>query len=56
LSNLASTGVQKPVGDGLYIKKGGWVYEVETDGKRVLLEPADGESSKKLGTGLYLRK
>ena len=56
LSSLASTGVQKLVSDGLYIKKGGCVGEVETDGKRVLLEPADGKSFKKLGNGLYLRK
>jgi len=56
LSSLASKGVQKLVGDGLYIKKGVCVCEVETDGKRVLLEPADGKSFKKLGNGLYLRK
>ena len=49
LSSLASTGVQKLVGDGLYIKKGGCVCEVETDGKRVLLEPADGKSFEILG-------
>jgi len=56
LSNLASTAVQKLVGDVLYIKKGGCVCEIETDGKRVLLESADGKSFKKLGNGLYLRK
>ena len=33
LSGLASTEVQKLVGDGLYIKKGGCVCEVETDGR-----------------------
>ena len=44
------------MGDGLYIRKGGCVCEVETDGKRILLELADGESFKKLGNGLYLRK
>jgi len=32
------------------------VCEVVTDGKRVLLEPADAKSFKKLGNGLYLRK
>ena len=53
LSSPAITGVQKLVSDGLYIKKGGCVGEVETDGKRVLLEPADGKSFKKLGNGLY---
>ena len=31
------------------------MWEVETDRKRVLLEPADGKSFKKLGNGLYLR-
>jgi len=56
LSSLTSAGVQKLEGDELYIKKGGCVCEVETDGKRVLLEPADGKSFKKLGNGLYLRK
>jgi len=56
LSSLASTGVQKLVGDGLYIKKSGCVCEIETYGKRFLLEPADGKSFKKLGNGLYLRK
>ena len=59
LSSLASRRVQKLVGDGLYIKKGGFVCEIETDEiheKRVLLEPADGKSFKKLGNGLYLRK
>lgn len=56
LSSLASTGVQKLVGDGLFIKKGGCVCEVETDGKRVLLEPTDLNPFKKLGNGLYLRK
>ena len=54
LSSLASTGVQ--MGDGLFIKKGGCVCEVETDGKRVLLEPTDLNPFKKLGNGLYLRK
>ena len=44
------------VGDGLYIKKGGYVCEVETDGKRVLLEPTSGKMFTKLGDGLYLKK
>ena len=41
-----------------YIKKGGHICEVETDGKRLLLEPV-GVSVKlhsKLGDGLYLKK
>jgi len=56
LSGLASTGVQNLVGNGLYIKKGGCVCEVETDGKRLLLEPVSGRTFLKLGDGLYLRK
>jgi len=56
LSGLASTGVQKLVGNGLYLKKGGRVCEVETDGQRVLLEPVSGNELTKLGNGLYLKK
>ena len=32
LSGLASSGVQKAMGSGLYLKKGGCVSQVETDG------------------------
>ena len=56
LSSLASTGVQKLVGDGLYLKKGGCVCDVETDGQRVLLEPANLNEFETLGSGLYLKK
>ena len=52
LSSPAITGVQKLVGDGLFIKKGGCVCEVETDGKRVLLEPTDLKPFEKLGLSL----
>ena len=56
LSGLApSTGIQKLVGDGLYIKKGGCVCEVETDGRRLYLEPTTGKGFSKLGDGLYHR-
>jgi len=55
LSSLASTGVQKLMGNGLYIKKGGCVCEVETDGKRFLFKPADGKVLAKYGDGLYLK-
>jgi len=40
----------------VYIKKGGCVCEVETDGKRLLLEPVSTKSFTKLGDGLYLKK
>ena len=33
LSGLASSGVQKAMGNGLYLKKGGLVSQVETDGE-----------------------
>ena len=55
LSGLASTGVQKLVGNGLHIKKGGCVCEVETDGRRLYLEPTTGKGFSKLGDGLYHR-
>ena len=32
LSGLASSGVQKAMGSGLYLKKGGCICQVETDG------------------------
>jgi len=56
LSSLASSGVQKLMGNGLYIKKGGCVCEVETDGKRLLFEPANGKVLAKYGDGLYLKR
>ena len=56
LSGVASTGVQKLVGNGLYIKKGGCVCEVETDGRGLYLEPTSGKGFSKLGDGIYLKK
>ena len=38
LSGLASSGVQKAMGSGLYLKKGGCVCQVETDGHGIYLE------------------
>ena len=43
LSELASSGVQKLIGNGLYLKKGGSVCQIETDGKGLYLGPASGE-------------
>ena len=37
LSGLASSGVQKAMGSGLYLKKGGCVSQVETDGSGLYL-------------------
>ena len=56
LSGLASTGVQMLVGNGLYIKKGGCVCKVETDGRGLYLGPTSGKGFSKVGNGLYLKK
>ena len=59
LSELASTGVQKLIGNGLYVKKGSGVCRIETDGEVLCLEPASGkgfETVETEGNGLYLMK
>ena len=53
---LASTGVQKLIGNGLYLKKGGRVCQIETDGKGLYLEPTNGKGFETVGNGLYLMK
>ena len=42
--------------NGLYIKKGGCVCEVETDGRGLYLEPTTGKGFSKLGDCLYQKK
>ena len=56
LSGLASTGVSKLFGDGLYLKKGGMISQVETDGKGVYLRPYKGKGLGSHGNGLYLKQ
>ena len=56
LSGLASTGVQKVIGNGLYLKKGGRVCQIETDGEGLYLGPASGKGFETVGNGLYLMK
>ena len=56
LSGLASTGVQKAMGSGLYLKKGGLVNRVETDGRGLYLSPYKGKGLKWYGDGLYLKQ
>ena len=56
LTGLASSGVQKVMGQGLYLKKGGCVCQVETDGKGLYLGPVSGSGFSKVGDGLYLKK
>ena len=56
LSGLASTGVSKLFGDGLYLKKGGMVAQVETDGQGLYLKPYKGKGLSSQGNGLYLKR
>ena len=56
LSGLASSGVQKAMGSGLYLKKGGLVSQVETDGEGLYLKPYKGKGLQSYGDGLYLKQ
>ena len=44
------------MGNGLYLKKGGLVSQVETDGEGLYLKPYKGKSLKGYGEGLYLKQ
>ena len=56
LSGLASSGVQKAMGsDLLYLKKGGCVSQVKTDGHGLYLKPYKGKRLQS-GDGLYLKQ
>ena len=56
LSGMVSTGVQKLIGNGLYLKKGSGVCRIETDGEGLYDGPASGKGFETVGNGLYLRK
>ena len=56
LSGLASTGVQKLIGNGLYLKTGGSVCRIETDGEGLYLGPTSSKGFETVGNGLYLMK
>ena len=56
LSGLTSSGVQKAMGSGLYLRKGGLVSQVETDGHGLYLKPYKGKGSQSYGDGLYLKQ
>ena len=56
LSGLASTGVSKLFSNGLYLKKGGTIAQVETDGQGVYLKPYKGKGLGSRGNGLYLKQ
>ena len=53
---MASTGVQKLIGNGFYLKKGGSVCQIETDGKGLYLGPTSGKGFETVGNSLYLTK
>ena len=56
ISWLASSGVQKAMGSGLYLKKGGCVCRVKTDGSGLYLKPYKGKGLRCYGDGLYLKQ
>ena len=56
LSGLASTGVQKLIENGLYLKKGSGVCRIETDGEGLYLGPASDNGFETVGNCLYLMK
>ena len=56
LSGLAGTGVQKLIGNGLYLKKGSGVCRIETDVEGPDLGLVNGDGFKTVGSGLYLMK
>ena len=56
LSGLASLVVQKAMGPDLYLKKGGCVSQVETDGQGLYLKPYKGKGLQSYGDGLYLKQ
>ena len=56
LSGLASTGVQKLIGNALYLKHGGRVCRIETDGEWLHLGPTSGKGFETVGKCFYLMK
>ena len=56
LSELASTEVQKLIGNGLYLRKGSGVCRIETDGEWLYIVPASGKGFENVKNGLYLMK
>ena len=56
LSGLASSEVQKAMGSGLYLKKGGCICQVEMDGHGLYLKLYKGNGLQSNGDGLYLKQ
>ena len=53
---MASTGVQKLIGYSLYLKKGGSVCQINTDGEGLYLGPTSGKGFETVENALYLKK
>ena len=56
LSGMWCTGVKKVIGNRLYLKKGGRVCQIETDGEGLYLWPASGKEFVTVWNGLHLMK
>ena len=56
LSGLASTGVEKLIGNGLYLRNGGRECQTETDGYGLYLGPTSDKGFETVRNGLYLMK
>ena len=56
LSGLASTGVQKLIGNVLYLKKGSDVCLIETDGEGLYLGPASGKGFEAVGNVFLMKQ
>ena len=56
LTGVPNAGVQKLMGKGLYLKKGGCVCRVEMDGKGIFLDPVNGSGLTLFGDGLYFKQ
>ena len=56
LSELASTGVQKLIGNGLYLKEESGECSIETYEEGLYLAPTSGKEFETVGNGPYLMK
>ena len=56
LSGLARKGVQKLIGNGLYLKKGGCMCQIVTDGKGLYLGQTSAKGFEAVGNGLHFMK
>ena len=54
LTGLASLGVSKILGNGLYMEKGNTLFNIETDGKGLYLGPQPVDDFDQVGNGLHI--